>query len=77
MSAGLAMWVIYDHPRDFPDEFVARKWAIMAEGALPTGEVLTATSLEGIRSRIQLEAGMSGQLARSEADDPCIVESWI
>jgi hypothetical protein len=27
-GVGLAMWTIYDHPKDFPEHFVARKWLI-------------------------------------------------
>ena len=34
----LSMWVVYDHPSDFPDRYVARLW----EGEKPTSNVMVS-----------------------------------
>lgn len=76
MAQVLDMWVVYDHPTDFPDKFVARRWEIRREEH-PTDDVLTANSLEQLRLTIQREKFCSVQLPRFENDDPVIVEAWI
>lgn len=66
----LTMWVIYDHPDDRPDHFVARKWL----GETPTSEVMLGKTLNEVRRAIPL--GMH-RLDRWELDDPKIVEVWL
>jgi uncharacterized C2H2 Zn-finger protein len=36
MNAPLSMWTIYDHPRDYPAYFVARRWEIGPPPLLPS-----------------------------------------
>jgi len=69
----LPMWIIYDRPSDFPEQFVARKW-IMDK---PTSEVMTASDLAGIRWAVGKVAPGSVCLARDPSDDPKIVETWL
>lgn len=64
------MWVVYDHPTDFPESYVARKW----KNCTPTQDIIVETTLETVRER--LPNGLV-RLERHELDDPCIVESWI
>jgi hypothetical protein len=76
-------WTIYDHPSDYPNGFIARKW-IYAPGMAPddngeaqptpTAEVLTASSLAELRALLPL-----GLICfpRKADDDPAIVESWL
>jgi hypothetical protein len=76
MSAGhhlqpVTTWVIYDHPRDYPREFVARKWV----GNEATPEVICANSVGALRDALQ-HKGLS-RLARHSSDDPIIVETWL
>lgn len=73
-DGGLIMWTVYDHPADFPDEFVARAWRITAGKAEPTNISFTAPSLEEVRAL--LPPGLA-LLGRSESDDPKIVETWL
>jgi hypothetical protein len=68
------MYVIYDHPRDYPDCFVVRKWEIAGEVGKPTNIFNTAPSLEEAR---KLVPPFFHQIDRHEADDPAIVEVWL
>ena len=76
MSDKLAMWTIYDHPSDYPNNFVARKFVI-GDGSEPviTKEMMVCPSLTAIREMLA-ELGLSC-ITRSEDDDPKIVETWL
>lgn len=65
------MWVVYDHPRDFPFSFVARRWS----GGEPTTEVIESRTLDSIRLLLAARGLVS--LARHPDDEPQIVETWI
>ncbi len=74
MSNVLSQWVIYDHPRDYPEKFVMRRWKIGAENVLATDEMATADTLDEIRRAVP--PGRY-RLPRYRDDDPCIVEVWL
>lgn len=67
----MKFWTIYDHPKDYPNHFVARLWIIDK----PTDMLLTAFDIEELRERFASE-GMT-RLERFPQDDPCIVEVWM
>jgi hypothetical protein len=70
----LPMWVVYDHPSDYPQQYVARQHIIGVAGQRPTGRMMAGT-LDSIRAALaNLDLVC---LARSEADDPVIVETWL
>lgn len=70
----LVMWVIYDHPSDFPEHFVARRWV----GESPTTDHVLADSLEDVRTKVATRfAFVPSMLPRFENDDPKIVEVWL
>jgi hypothetical protein len=71
----LSQWVIYDHPSDFPDCFVIRRWVIEATGPVKTADILWSTSLETLRDEMQRRGLYC--LPRFEEDDPKIVEVWM
>jgi len=64
------IWTVYDHPSDWPHGFVARKFVLDQ----PTNEVFKASTLGQLRA--MLPEGLTC-LARSEQDDPVIVECWL
>jgi len=66
----LDLWVIYEHPRDYPEDFIARRWQL----GTPTDDILIAPTLEKIRSKLPL--GLV-RIPRAKADDSVIVEVWI
>lgn len=66
----IALWVVYDHPKDMPEFFVARKWLTDQ----PTEVTFKADSLEALRNL--LPHGLH-RLPRHMNDDPKIVEVWL
>jgi hypothetical protein len=74
MSEGLRMWVIYDHPRDFPSTYVARLWLVDGKPR-PTGEFMVDADVERLRDVMQ-EMGLV-KLMRADADDPVVMETWL
>ncbi len=72
----LCIWVVYDHPRDFPEHIVVRR-----QFATRSGEVIKA-AVGGLYDDIDaarddmLDLGL-GCLQRFPGDDPVIVETWI
>jgi hypothetical protein len=72
----IQIWSVYDHPKDEPLVWLARRWDIDSNGARPTMYTVTATTLEGLRELLS-GMGLVGPFQRSEKDDPVIVESWL
>lgn len=71
----LWVWVIYDHPRDFPDSFVARPQCETQEGIQQFAEGFAAPELDMLRDHMR-RMGLTC-LPRHPSDDPIIVEVWI
>jgi hypothetical protein len=70
----LDTYTIYDHPSDYPDGFVVRRFRVMPGGPVATNDVWGAPTLEVARSAVP--PGLYC-MERSEGDDPCIVETWL
>jgi hypothetical protein len=71
----LSMWVVYDHPIDMPEHFVARMHEVLESGAsVATSNVIVADSLAAVRRA--LPPGLA-RIPRYPADDPNIVEVWL
>lgn len=74
----LTVWTIYDHPRDFPDSFVVRKWQVFGDRMhpvpMPDGQASLHESLEAARE--SLPRGLTC-IPRSDEDDLTIHETWI
>jgi hypothetical protein len=76
MSEPMYQWVIYDHPLDYPDYFVARKWKILDGKVEPLVDALILhKELDEIRE-IFYNQGLL-RISRFAEDDPCIIEVWI
>jgi hypothetical protein len=67
-------WTIYDHPRDYPDAFVARRWVAIRGTVIPTNDMFVANSLNELRAL--LPPGLV-LFPRFDGDDPNIVEVWM
>lgn len=65
------MWVVYDHPTDHPDDYVARRF----NWDKPTEDVITSKDLELLRKSLA-QKGLY-PLARNHVDDPVIIETWV
>lgn len=70
----LPMWVIYDHPKDYPDTFVARLWVILPSPSA-TPYAVTHANIAVLRTAFA-DIGLTRQL-RSSTDDPVILETWL
>ena len=66
----LEMFVIYDHPLDYPGHFVVRRWM----GGKPTEDFAIADSIE--TARTEVPPGMY-RLPRQSGEDKVILETWI
>lgn len=66
------MWVIYRHPRDHPESYVARLW--VGNDASIDDFVIADTLIE--LQQAMIEAGRY-RLNRMPGDDPVIVEVWL
>ncbi len=67
----LNMFVVYDHPKDYPAHFVVRRF----EYDRPTDDVQLFASLHDLRL-MMMYRGLSC-LTRNPEDDPVIVETWL
>jgi hypothetical protein len=73
--SALNVWTVYDHPSDYPYDYVARLFVVTHEGVRPTDSVLIESDIEEIRSRM-ISDGLC-RLMRNEEDDPVIMETWL
>src|SRR5262249_47802004 len=73
----LVMWRVYKHPKDYPGEYVARKFLITEDFYGPSNESISSRSLRDVRSVLRsLYRGLI-QLKRLPDDEPHIVEVWL
>ena len=72
------MWVIFEHPADHPDQFVARRFVEVEGAAKPqlTSDILVSPDLDALRATLCLKKHL-GCLSRAPDDDPQIVETWL
>ena len=77
MKTELEMYVVYSRPRDYPDKFVVRRWAIGRKPGEPVAEpdwFYLGDSLDQVRAHVP---GHCVRLERDPNDEPQIVECWI
>lgn len=70
----LSVWTVFDHPTDYPEVFIARKWLLISGVAVATSETVTGPTLQSVRDKIP--PGLH-RFPRSPEDDVYIVESWL
>ena len=73
--ATLALWTVYDRPKDYPSNFVARLSLVGTDGVQLTEHLLVSTDLAAIRAEL-MARGLSC-LTRHPDDEPHIVEVWL
>lgn len=74
----LATYAIYASPKDFPGEFVCRRWRAIDGKAVPDAEPLArASTLEACRASLWHLVPCLTRLDRHPNDDPVIVEVWL
>lgn len=75
----VTLWVVYDHPGDHPDDYVARQFHVHGDGSVALSEVspFIAPDLEVVRRFIRAVAPGAVSFDRAPDDAPVILESWI
>ena len=73
-SEALSIWVIYDHPADYPDVYIARRWVAYGPNAGPR-EAIGSSRLDVLRSTLERRGLI--RMDRLPADDPVILETWM
>ena len=74
----LINYAVYDHPRDFPDDYVVRRWFVKRGLSEPVPErsiYMQSENLLDIRTRMK-ELGLT-RINRQEGDDATILETWL
>lgn len=74
-TSDLPLWVVYDHPKDFPDQYVARQHVVGIAGQQPTDRTMAHADIESIRTALR-NLGLV-RLNRHPTDDPVILEVWL
>jgi hypothetical protein len=77
VSDSLSIYTIFDHPKDFPDCFVCRRfesYGVPVPRVIAREVVGTGKTLEQVRKC--LPPGLT-MLDRHPSDDPNIVETWL
>jgi hypothetical protein len=70
----LAIWTIYNRPKDYPDGFIARLHEAAKGKTGPTDKTIVG-GLDELR-HVFYRAGLS-RIHRSPGDEPPIVECWL
>jgi len=68
------LYTIYDHPKDYPDKIVVRRWFIGRGKTEDKGVWCLAKTLE--EARESLPEGLVN-ISRYSEDDYGIIESWV
>ncbi len=71
----LMIWTVYDHPTDWPDWFVARRFEVAAGECRPTEDVVMTRTLDELRIHFG-ERGFSF-LCRNEGDTPGVLGCYL
>jgi hypothetical protein len=73
----LVMWTVYKNSKDYPGEYVARKFVVKEDFYGPSNESISSRSLRDVRNVLRsLYPGLI-QLKRPPDDEPHIVEVWL
>lgn len=70
----LTLWVIYKHPRDFPQFYVVRQHHVNGDWLAVSPIGILCRDLDEAREQIP---GWLHCLGRFNEDDPAIVEVWL
>jgi hypothetical protein len=76
MSHVLSMYVVYDHPKDYPEWFVCRRWDVVEGGSTATDDFTMSMDYESIKTRMEA-MGLTKLYRCPTEDDPSIMEVWL
>lgn len=68
-------YAVYDHPKDYPDRFVVRKWYSIGKRQFPNPLLfMEDTNLEPIEKKLT-EMGLIKHIP--QGGDPVIIQEWL
>lgn len=73
----LSVWAVYEKPKDYPCNWVARRHEVRGGVSTPTLDVIVSLSLADVRGCLLAEEPGLVCLQRHPDDDPVIIETWI
>lgn len=77
----LEMFTLYEKPRDFPNDYILRKWEVYSGQEPRPCHIVSKFEADGRDSAIdyvnRLFANHKILLPRSESDDPIVVGTWM
>lgn len=77
MTDALFIYTVYDHPLDYPDSYVVRKWNVVDGNTIPDLKVLIVSKdINIIRGMLVGEMGLT-LMPRMPEDDPKILETYV
>jgi hypothetical protein len=72
----MELFVIYDHPKDFPRHWVVRRWRVTGRGSLEAQLRPTALTETLTKARRHIPEGLI-RIQRHPQDDPAIAEVYV
>lgn len=75
----MEVWTVYDHPTDYPADYVARRWIANSDGTVTaTNDILRHRDLDTVRGMVGRVGGAHlTRVPRMMRDDPKIIEVWL
>ncbi len=70
----LRIYVMYDHPRDYPNEVVVRRWTVAGAAAVAGPIVARGPTIASVRAQLPRPLYRLDSFAE---DDPKIAEVWL
>jgi hypothetical protein len=73
----ISVWTVFEHPDDFPDDFVARRSEVIEGEMRATDQVVVASTLATLRRHLERFYGPMRATSRIEHDDANVVETLM
>jgi hypothetical protein len=77
MAERMRMWVLYEHPKDMPDMYVARLHVIDDNGSRPTEEFYAHKHLQSLIDQLKTEDPNLVWVDRHPTDDGVILGTFL
>ncbi len=72
-DGAVVLWVLYDHPKDYPTEWVVRRWFVYQDRVEVEKECIHHPERRLVTGALP---ACSVQVGPSDGDDPVIAEVW-
>lgn len=76
MLRPISIWTVYEHPDDFPDNYVARRFEVLAGEVNATDQVIVTNSLPALQQHLRQYHGELHAVPVLADDDCKVIEVW-